>query len=63
MRKPAKVSCTDPKEMRAHSRNWGLTKHTEENLFNPRHLELWAFAKPIQLLPEDESVDSAMEKH
>ena len=27
MRKPAKVSCTDPKEMRAHSRNWGLTKH------------------------------------
>ncbi len=32
-------------------------------LFNPRHLELWAFAKPIQLLPEDESVDSAMEKH
>ena len=32
MRKPAKVSCTDPKEMRAHSRNWGLTKHIASGL-------------------------------
>lgn len=28
MTKPEKVSCADPKEIRAHFRKWGLTKHT-----------------------------------